>query len=100
MPLRLPRIFRFPGAKTYHANLQFKSHNLKVAYNVKRPAAFVFQGRAPIIGFLSKEMYDKIKVKHDVANFKMDALTMGDRIVATIHGQFKYTVQVVSLASS
>jgi hypothetical protein len=85
------RIFKFPGSKNYHANLQFKSHNLKLAYNVKKPWNCVFSGRSKIVEFLRNDLYAKIKVKHDVSTFKADALTMGDTIVATLHGQFSYS---------
>ena len=94
LSLELFRIFKFPGSKNYHANLQFKSHNLKLAYNVKKPWNCVFSGRSKIVEFLRNDLYAKIKVKHDVSTFKADALTMGDTIVATLHGQFSYSFAV------
>lgn len=87
------RVYRNSSAKTYHANLQLKNHNLKLAFTAKRPCNNVFQGRPAVVGFLSNDLYNKVETKHDVSKFKADAVTMGDTVVATIHGQYTYTVQ-------
>eukprot|EP00668_Euglena_longa_P003171 GGOE01003704.1.p1 GENE.GGOE01003704.1~~GGOE01003704.1.p1 ORF type:complete len:527 (-),score=90.59 GGOE01003704.1:1227-2579(-) len=87
------RIYKHPASKAYHSNLQFRSHNLKKEYSVKNPSKYCFSGRPAIIGFLQKELYCRVQTKHDVSTFKADATTMGDTIIATVHGLYTYVVE-------
>eukprot|EP00668_Euglena_longa_P046340 GGOE01062025.1.p1 GENE.GGOE01062025.1~~GGOE01062025.1.p1 ORF type:complete len:455 (+),score=154.51 GGOE01062025.1:29-1366(+) len=83
----------FGPARRYHDKMQTDfNHNLRLPAVTKSPARLTLRGRGPIHDFLKREMYYKVRTRHDVSKFKLDAVTMGDFLIATIHGSYSYRI--------
>jgi len=79
--------------RRYHDSMQTeKNHNLRLTGVQRAPAKGVYRGRSPILDFLKRHLFYKIRPKHDINKFKMDAITMGDVLIVTIHGSYSYHV--------